>query len=138
MNEIYIGAAVGGVLIGLASALPLWWHGRVAGASGLLSDLISNKASEKRASALYLLGLIAGAGFLLLLNAERVSSSAVVLDAKLVLGALLVGYGARLGSGCTSGHGICGMARFSRRSIVATAIFLSVAMLTATVLRAFI
>lgn len=135
MNQVYIWAVAGGVLIGLASALPLWWHGRVAGASGVLSDILSKTSGDKRASTLYILGLILGSIFLWIVNKETLQSLPVPVDGRLVAGALLVGFGARLGSGCTSGHGVCGMARLSRRSIAATVIFLSVAALTATLLR---
>ncbi len=135
MSQTYIWALVGGVLIGLASALPLWWQGRVAGASGLLSDLIARNSSEKKSAILYIAGLISGAFLVWVMNKEVVQSVAPVLDLKLVMGALFVGFGARMGSGCTSGHGVCGMARLSKRSIAATLIFLSVAMITATLLR---
>jgi len=137
VNQTYLWALVGGVLIGLASALPLWWQGRVAGASGLLSDLIAKKDSEKQSALFYIGGLVSGAFLIALFNSNVVASAAPVLDLRLVVGALLVGYGARLGGGCTSGHGICGMARLSKRSILATMTFLAVAIVVASVLRAF-
>lgn len=137
MNQTYIWALVGGVLIGLASALPLWWQGRVAGASGLLSDLISKNNLEKKSASYYILGLISGAFLIWVVNKEVVASATPAIDMRLIVGALLVGYGARLGGGCTSGHGVCGMARFSKRSIVATLVFLSVSIVVATLMRTF-
>ncbi|MEZ4815799.1 MAG: YeeE/YedE thiosulfate transporter family protein [Bdellovibrionota bacterium] len=128
-------AIVGGILIGFASALPLWWHGRVAGASGLLSD-ISAKSSRDRVSSLYyVLGLIGGAFTLSLISRENLSGAFVPLSWNLVVGAFLVGLGARLGNGCTSGHGVCGMGRFSKRSIIATMTFLATAMIVANLVR---
>lgn len=136
MKTEFILAIIGGVLIGIASALPLWWQGRVAGASGLLSGLYSKLEKEKFESLFYILGLMIGAYALTFF--VPLKSLPLGVDWKLVVGAFLVGFGARLGGGCTSGHGVCGMGRFSYRSIAATVLFLSTAMLVANLLRAFV
>lgn len=138
MKNEFVLAILGGVLIGLASAIPLWWQGKVAGASGLLSNIFSKLKADRSSALLYVLGLVLGAFFLVVVNEDLVASRPIVLDLKLIVGALLVGFGARLGSGCTSGHGVCGMARLSMRSIVATLIFLGTAMIVANLLRAFV
>lgn len=132
MKNEFLLALVGGLVIGFASALPLWWHGRIAGASGLLSDILTK---EKVPGLMYGLGLVAGA-FSLLCFKNHLAFTALPVDWKLIVSGVLVGFGARLGSGCTSGHGICGMARLSIRSIVATCVFLGVAMLVANLVRA--
>lgn len=121
---------VGGVLIGLAVALVLLLNGRIAGISGIVGGLLTwrNPATGWRAA--FAAGLVLGAlAFISLSN--RATPVDVLAPLPVVLiGGFLVGFGTRLGSGCTSGHGLCGMARFSRRSVVATAIFFGVAMLT--------
>lgn len=131
--ENVIPALIGGVLIGLASALPLWWHGRIAGASGLMAESIKPESKEKLPGLFFISGLILGS--LTLSFFYNVPTSIVNLDFKVIVGALIVGYGARLGGGCTSGHGICGMGRLSKRSIFATIVFLVTAVLVANTLR---
>ena len=129
-----IGGFAGGLLIGLAVALMLFLNGRVAGISGIVGGLITLRLRENAWRLAFVAGLVLGAlAYVWAAGAApvRVVSS---LPAVLVSG-LLVGFGTRLGSGCTSGHGLCGMARLSRRSLVATATFFGVAMLTVFVTR---
>ena len=126
----YVWPLIGGLLIGLSAAIYLLFNGRVAGISGMVarSAGLSGRGIDP-ASLVFLLGVIGGAGLAsLLLREPRIilAGSAFTL-----LGAgVLIGFGTRLGSGCTSGHGVCGVARLSRRSITATAIFMAVAMVT--------
>ncbi len=126
-------AAVGGVLIGLAAGLLMVANGRVAGISGLFAGLLGNRSgagSESRLEdALFLAGLPLGA---LLFKGLGGQLHLVLTSAPwvLVAGGVLVGFGTRLGGGCTSGHGVCGLARLSRRSLVATAIFMAAAVAT--------
>ncbi len=129
----------GGLLIGLSAALYLLFAGRIAGISGLAATVVGltngGSWSPARTQALgFLAGSILGAGFAMALvrEPEIIITSSVGL---LVLGGLLVGFGTRLGSGCTSGHGVCGLARLSPRSIVATLTFMVVAGLTVFVVR---
>lgn len=116
-------ALAGGVLIGLASVLLLLTHNRVAGISGIAAGILPPWNTDSGWRLFFLAGLIFS-GFLYRL---AVGPVAMQIDASpwvLAFAGLLVGYGARLGGGCTSGHGVCGIARLSARSIVATLIFM--------------
>jgi uncharacterized membrane protein YedE/YeeE len=130
-----VGGLIGGGLIGLAAALLLLINGRIAGVSGILGGLIASTSSGERFWRLaFIFGLIAGTG----LYALARGSIPVQLQASgwpLVVAGLLVGFGTRLGSGCTSGHGVCGLARRSPRSLAATMIFMAVAVLTVLLVR---
>lgn len=129
-------ALIGGVLIGLASTMLLWLNGRVAGISGIVGALIPPARGDVRWRLLFALGLVLGAAvYGVAAGADRI---AIQLDAStplLIVGGLLVGFGTRLGAGCTSGHGVCGIARMSPRSIVATAVFMVVAGATVFIAR---
>lgn len=123
----FIGALVGGAMIGWAAVLLLAFNGRVAGISGILAGIFSSyPASEKRWRMVFIGGLIAG-GFLVFLLRGGALVEIRAQGVRLVVAGLLVGFGTRLGSGCTSGHGVCGLARRSKRSLAATAIFISIA-----------
>ena len=123
-----VGGLVGGLLIGLAVALVLLLNGRVAGISGIVGGLLTLRTRDTIWRAAFVAGLVLGAlGYL---SAADVPVTVLAPLPALLAGGLLVGFGTRLGSGCTSGHGLCGMARLSRRSVVATATFFGVAMLT--------
>ena len=135
MTDITIlSAALGGVIIGLAAGLLLLTHKRVAGISGIASGLLLPWNAESGWRLWFVLGLIASAA----LYRITVGEIAINLDAPLAVLAvagLLVGYGSRLGGGCTSGHGVCGIARLSVRSIVATLIFMLTAGVTVYIQR---
>ncbi len=128
-NFTPLSAAVGGALIGLAAVLLMLLAGRVAGISGILSGCLATGNGDRGWRLAFLGGLIlapltgavAGYG----LTAPRMPASLGVI----VAAGLLVGFGTRLGGGCTSGHGICGIARLSPRSITATAMFMATAIL---------
>ena len=127
----YVRAAAGGALIGAGSVLLLWFNGRIAGISGITNGLFS---AERRTGwrIAFLGGLIAGGllyGWLSPIPLIVRTDFPVWLT---VAAGLLVGFGTRLGNGCTSGHGICGVSRLSLRSIAATATFVVVGMLVAT------
>ena len=123
------GSLIGGALIGLAAVLLLALNGRIAGVSGILGGLITSTSRGERFWHLaFIFGLIAGAGLYVLAR----GGLPLELQAgglTLLLAGLLVGVGTRLGSGCTSGHGVCGLARRSPRSLVATMIFMVTAAL---------
>ena len=130
-----VSALFGGALIGLASALLMLLTGRIAGISGILGGALSGTAGDRAWRLAFIAGLIAAplvAGLLgnPLAEARMPASWAVIVAA-----GLLVGFGTRLANGCTSGHGICGMARLSRRSIVATMVFMAAAVLTVAIVR---
>ncbi len=129
-----LSALAGGALIGLASALLLFTHNRVAGISGIAAGILPPWGEETSWRLWFLAGLIISAPLYRL----TVSAVPVQIDAPLgvlAVAGLLVGYGTQLGGGCTSGHGVCGIARLSVRSIVATLIFMSTAGLTVYLLR---
>lgn len=129
----YLSALVGGMLIGLAGCLFLLFDGKILGVSGLLGACLEKR--RDRVPYLILAGLLTG-GVLLFYFAP--SSFGFPLDrspARLIVAGLLVGFGTRLGSGCTSGHGVCGISRLSRRSIVATLTFMALGILTVFIVR---
>ncbi len=129
-NFTPVSGLVGGLLIGLAAALLLLLNGRISGISGIVGGLLVRKSSEAGWRAAFVAGLLLGALVYVLATGEAVPVRMQASLPVLVAAGLLVGFGARLGSGCTSGHGVCGVARLSKRSIAATAMFVGVAMLT--------
>jgi uncharacterized membrane protein YedE/YeeE len=129
-------AFIGGILIGSAAVLLLGLNGRIAGVSGILGGVVSDPVSGLGESAwrlAFLLGLILGAQAVALI--QPVALEIAASWPALIVGGLLVGFGTRLGNGCTSGHGVCGIARLSPRSLVATGIFVLTAMITLFVVR---
>lgn len=131
----WMAGLAGGGLIGLAATLLLAGNGRVAGISGILGETLSR---PRRAGAwrwLFLVGLLAGALVQQMTTDQPVQPRSGFPVMALIVGGLLVGVGTRLGGGCTSGHGVCGLARLSPRSLVATLTFVAVAMLTVWLLR---
>jgi uncharacterized protein len=114
----------GGILLGLASTMFVLLNGRVLGISGILGGLVKPRAGDIGWRLAFIAGLLV-APTLWLLLAEPVVPRIEANGATLLVAGLLVGWGARYGSGCTSGHGICGISRLSRRSLVATATFMA-------------
>jgi uncharacterized membrane protein YedE/YeeE len=117
----------GGVLLGIASALFILVNGRILGISGILGGLLAPKRGDAGWRIAFLLGMLAAPATLLLLApAGFISPPRIDAGyAAIVIAGLLVGYGTRLGSGCTSGHGVCGLSRLSPRSLVATGTFMA-------------
>jgi uncharacterized membrane protein YedE/YeeE len=128
-------ALLGGLLIGTAATLTLWANGRIAGISGILSGVIVPRGRDTIWRLLFVLGLLGGALAYALLRGQPTPLELQVGPGLTIVAGLLVGFGTRLGSGCTSGHGICGLARFSRRSFTATLTFMLVAIITVFVMR---
>jgi uncharacterized membrane protein YedE/YeeE len=131
--QTWILALGGGALIGLASALLFLTHGRIAGISGIGGSLLQ-ASTRDRGWRLAFVGGLAATG----LVASVVAPSAVGTPMRslplVIVAGLLVGYGTRLGSGCTSGHGVCGISRFSARSLIAVMVFMTTGALTATLI----
>jgi len=125
-----VSGLVGGLLIGLAVTLMLLLNGRIAGISGIVGGLLTPKGGDTGWRVAFIVGLLIGALAYILAVEGPAPVEVLASPTAILAGGLLVGFGTRLGSGCTSGHGLCGMARISRRSIVATAVFFGVAMLT--------
>ena len=127
---IFLPALIGGILIGASAGLYLLFNGRIMGVSGILGAMASLKISEDwKERLLFTLGMIA-APFVYKMFATlpeiEISENMLLV----VAGGLLVGFGSRLGSGCTSGHGVCGLGRFSKRSLAAVCIFMCAAIAT--------
>jgi uncharacterized membrane protein YedE/YeeE len=129
-NFTPISGLTGGLLIGLSTVLLILFNGRIAGISGIIGGLLVGKGSEIGWRAVFLVGLLLGAFVYVLATGVALPVDIQVSLPVLVVAGLLLGFGARLGSGCTSGHGICGIARFSKRSIVATLVFFATAIIT--------
>jgi uncharacterized membrane protein YedE/YeeE len=129
-----VSALVGGALIGLAAVLLMLLNGRIAGVSGILGSVLARERDSGWRVA-FLAGLVAAPLIMGALGdplpAPRMPASWAIV----IAGGLLVGFGTRLGGGCTSGHGVCGMARLSPRSIAATLIFMATAMVVVAVMR---
>jgi uncharacterized membrane protein YedE/YeeE len=127
----------GGVLLGMASALFILANGRILGISGILGGLLAPKRGNAGWRVTFLLGMLAAPAALALfapaglIGAPRIDAGHVAI----VIAGLLVGYGTRLGSGCTSGHGICGLSLLSPRSLVATATFMATGFAVVFVMR---
>jgi uncharacterized membrane protein YedE/YeeE len=134
-NFTPISAAVGGTLIGLSAVLLMLFNGRIAGISGILGGLINTQASDRAWRLAFIAGLIAAPLSAALLGHTVPMPQMPAGTAAVILGGLLVGFGSRLGSGCTSGHGICGIARLSPRSIVATGVFMVAAIIVVALMR---
>jgi uncharacterized protein len=136
-NAMPVQGLIGGLLIGLASAVMLLGLGRIAGVSGLAARSIGlTEAGAPRITAVaFIVGLPLGA-FLVSLKMGPLEVRFPTSTSMLIIGGLLVGFGTRLGSGCTSGHGVCGLSRLSRRSMVATAIFMASGFATVAAMRA--
>ncbi len=118
-------SALGGALIGISASMLLLSHGRIAGISGIVGDVLSGDTTRSDWRLKFLVGLVAG-GLVMWLLAPSDFVVRVERSTPMVVAAgLLVGFGARLGSGCTSGHGVCGLSRISRRSLVATMTFIT-------------
>ena len=136
-NAMPIEGFIGGLLIGLAAAIMLLGLGRIAGVSGMAARAtgIADSGAPRNVAIAFVVGLPLGA----LLIAQTVGTVNVNFPASiwpLIIGGLFVGYGTRLGSGCTSGHGVCGLSRLSPRSMVATGMFMASGFVTVGILRA--
>lgn len=136
-NAMPVEGFMGGLLIGLAAAIMLLGLGRIAGVSGMAARAtdIADTGAPRNVAIAFVVGLPLGA----LLIAQTVGAVNVNFPASiwpLIIGGLLVGYGTRLGSGCTSGHGVCGLSRLSPRSMVATGMFMASGFVTVGLLRA--
>jgi uncharacterized membrane protein YedE/YeeE len=130
-----VSALLGGLLIGTAASLLLWLDGRIAGVSGILGGLLPPVRGSAAWRALFLAGLVGGAGLFYALHGHAPHARPYFPRTLLIAAGLLVGLGTGLARGCTSGHGVCGLARLSPRSLAATVIFLLVAIATTYTVR---
>lgn len=136
MPQAWIFGLLGGLMIGCAAALMLLGLGRIAGVSGLAARAVglADTGPPPILAIAFIIGLPLG-GWLMARAVGGVSLNFPPAMATLVAGGLLVGFGTRLGSGCTSGHGVCGVSRFSRRSMLATMIFMASGIATVAFMR---
>ena len=130
-----VSALLGGALIGIASVLLMALNGRIAGVSGILGGALAAVTGDKLWRFAFIAGLVSAPILVGLLSEPLPEPPMAISWLLIVISGLLVGFGARLGGGCTSGHGVCGIARLSRRSIAATAIFMATAAITVAIVR---
>ena len=129
-NFTLLNSFIGGILIGIAAIIIILTNGRIMGISGILGNLITLKETDQRYWRIaFLLGVLIGPLIFTILFKE-IKSEMVANTTFLIISGFLVGLGTSLGNGCTSGHGICGLSRFSIRSIVATLVFVISGMIT--------
>lgn len=134
MHE-YILALLGGAMIGLATIMLMATQGKILGVSGILSRLLPPKSNEADWRISFVLGVLVAPVLTMLVTGYRPDVDITNNLPLLIIGGLLVGLGTVLGNGCTSGHGVCGLSRFSTRSLVATVIFMLTAIITVWVMR---
>ncbi len=134
-NFTPLSALIGGGLIGAAIGVLLWLNGRIAGISGVLGGLLQAEPGERAWRLAFLAGLVLGPLLYVAIEGEVKPLTVTNSLPLLIAGGLLVGFGTRLGNGCTSGHGVCGLARLSGRSLAATVSFFVTAALTVFVVR---
>ncbi len=128
-------ALMGGVLIGLSASMLLLFNGKICGISGITGQLLSFKTSDKKWRWFFFFGLICGGAIIFQAYPSSQNFQSETSTALLVVAGLLVGYGTRLGNGCTSGHGVCGISRLSFRSTVATVVFMLAGVISVYVFR---
>ena len=127
----------GGILIGIAASMMLLFSGRIAGISGIFGGMLFQQGKERAWRLSFVVGLIAGGILLYTINAEFFENSSGRGILAVNIAGLLVGIGTRIGGGCTSGHGVCGIGRLSVRSIVATVTFVFAGMITVALFKSF-
>jgi uncharacterized protein len=134
-NFTPISAAIGGALIGLAAVLLMLFTGRIAGIAGITGGLFNRKSDDRLWRLAFIVGLIAAPLAAALVGHAVAMPQMPGSMITVAVAGLLVGFGTRLGNGCTSGHGICGIARLSPRSIVATGVFMIAAIIVVALTR---
>ena len=127
----------GGVLIGISASMMLLFSGRIAGVSGIFGGMLFKQGKERAWRLSFIAGLIAGGVLLYIINAEFFENSSGRGLLAVTVSGLLVGIGTRVGGGCTSGHGVCGIGRLSLRSIVATVTFVLAGMAIVVLVQSF-
>lgn len=131
----YILALLGGAMIGMAAVMLMATHGKILGVSGIVSQLLPPFSTNENWRISFVLGVLAAPAAASLILGYRPAVEITSNLLLLIVGGLLVGIGTVMGSGCTSGHGVCGLSRLSTRSVVATAVFMLTAVATVFVVR---
>ena len=127
----------GGILIGIAASMILLFSGKIAGVSGIFGGMLFQQGKERAWRLSFIAGLIAGGVLLYIINAEFFENSSGRGLLAVTIAGLLVGIGTRVGGGCTSGHGVCGIGRLSGRSLVATVTFVLAGMAIVVLVQSF-
>ena len=127
-------AFLGGILIGIAVIIFFVSNGRLAGVSGIVNDSLT-RSRNRTVNLLFLFGLILGPIIFMIFTQKTIPFSITTSIPIIIFGGLLVGIGTKIGKGCTSGHGVCGISLFSIRSIIATVVFILAAMITVTIFK---
>lgn len=135
MNSEWIKALFGGVLIGISVSLMLLWNGRVTGISGIIYGFLTPVKGDLGWRMSFVFGLVAAGLLMKLYFPEVFFGSLLTSDYTVVVAGLLVGFGTALGSGCTSGHGVCGISRLSIRSVLATCLFVGAGIVSVAIFR---
>lgn len=138
MNNEWLFSLFGGVCIGMAVSLMLFLNGRVTGISGILNGVLVPEKGDTGWRVFFILGLIVGGALLNLLRPESFFDSSGTSLVQVIIAGLLVGFGTVMGSGCTSGHGVCGVSRMSIRSLIATATFIFAGIFSVWMVRSFL
>jgi len=131
----FVLATIGGALVGLSAVLMMALNGRIAGVSGILSGTLTQPQGDRWWRLLFVLGIVIGGALPVWLDAGFQAPLPAASVGLAIVGGLVVGFGTGLGSGCTSGHGICGISRLSKRSILATLTFMASGIATVTLMR---
>ncbi len=134
MHDILM-ATIGGALIGMAASMLLLFQGRIAGISGIIGGLLQQPGKDTSWQALFVAGLLTGGVALVLLAPDTIVEPGTRSMGAVATAGLLVGLGVRMGKGCTSGHGVCGLSRLSKRSLIATLSFMATGFATATLIQ---
>ena len=135
-NLTPLSGVLGGALIGLSAAMLMLFTGRIAGISGIVGGLLSPTASDRGWRIAFIAGVVAAPLIATLATSAALPSPAMPASLIVIaVAGLLVGFGSRMGGGCTSGHGVCGVARLSARSLLATAVFMIAAIITVAIVR---
>ena len=129
-----IASLIGGMLIGLSAALLLLFDGKIAGISGIVGGVLNPVKDDTLWRLVFVAGLLTGGGLFHQVSPQSFAIEISRSTSALILAGLLVGFGTRLGNGCTSGHGVCGISRLSTRSILATATFMATGIATVFVI----
>ena len=128
-------ALLGGILLGTSAALLLWMNGQIAGISGIFRGALKMRTTDRLWRVLFLAGLVLGGGLWWQIMGPTFTLRSGFSMPLLIVAGILVGFGSRIGNGCTSGHGVCGLGRTSARSLASTATFFAVAVATTFALR---
>ena len=137
MTQDIINATIGGAMIGLAASMLLLFQGRVAGISGIVGGLLQRPGKDTQWQAIFVAGLLAGGMILMFMAPTTIVAPSTRTLGSVAIAGLFVGVGVRMSRGCTSGHGVCGLSRLSKRSLVATMSFMATGFATATIIQLF-